>query len=130
MIVAEAVGSYRAEVSGAGTLVMAPVGEGVGRSRLLCFGYDGEAVPSSVHDPRVERLAASGDWRLICREGSFDFRARGVEAHQALPTFFDAMLGEYALRSRDKAVVRWLLRLLRLPGGAKLLQAWHARRAQ
>jgi hypothetical protein len=47
-----------------------------------------------------------------------------------LPGFFDEMLAAHALRSRDKVVVRWLLWLLRLPGGAKLLRSWHARRGR
>jgi hypothetical protein len=109
---------------------MDPTGGDAGRPRLICPGFSGDGLPPELHDPQLGRLDESGGWRLTCREGIFDFRARGFEVHQAMPGFFDGMLAGYALRSRDRAVVRWLLRLLRLPGGARLLRAWHAGRGR
>ena len=99
--------------------------------RVLVSGFRGTPLPPVLHDPQLQPdpgLADRGDWRVSCREGEFRFSARGVEHHEALPGFFDPMLAGYALRSRDRVVVRVLLRLLRLPGGAWLMRAWHASR--
>lgn len=99
--------------------------------RVLIRGYRGPPLPPVVHDPRLQStpdLADRAGWRVSCREGEFEFSARGVEHHQALSGFFDPMLAGFALRSRDRAVVRVLLRLLRLPGGAWLMRVWHASR--
>jgi len=130
MIVLNAAGSYRVAVPEARGVVMCAPEETEDAPVLICTGYAGEALPAAIHDPRVERPTGSGDWRLTCREGVFDFRARGVEVHEAMPELFDGMLADYALRDRERAVVRWLLRLLGLPGGAKLLRAWHGRRGR
>ena len=86
------------------------------------------AVASGWLVGHLDLRDASGAWRLGCREGEFTFSARSIEYHEALPQLFDPLLAGFALRSRDRAVVRVLLRLLRLPGGAWLMRAWHASR--
>ncbi len=121
-------GAYQAHVSRAGALLIAPVRNRARAPRFSLGNHAGELPPPTLHDPRLERLDQAGRWRLVCREGSFEFSSRGLEVHQSLPGLFDEVLAEYALRRRDRAVVRWLLRLARLPGGARLLRAWQARR--
>lgn len=125
-----AVGDYQAHVSRAGALVIAPVQDRAGAPRFSLGSYAGALPPATLHDPRLERLDQAGRWRLVCREGSFEFSSRGLEVHEPLPGLFDEALAEYALRARDRSVVRWLLRLVRLPGGARLLRAWQARRGR
>ena len=98
---------------------------------VVITGYRGPVLPRLIHDPRLQpagETADPGAWRLGCREGEFTFSARSIEHHEALPQLFDPLLAGFALRSRDRAVVRVLLRLLRLPGGAWLMRAWHASR--
>lgn len=85
------------------------------------------APPALVHDPRVEPTGP-GSWRLTCREGEFELRAAGLEWLEPRPQLFQELLAGHALRTRDRIVARGLLLLLGLPGGARLLRAWHARR--
>ncbi len=85
------------------------------------------APPTRVHDPRVEPTGP-GRWRLSCREGEFELRAAGLEWLDPRPQLFQELLAGHALRTRDRVVARGLLLLLGLPGGARLLRAWHARR--
>ena len=99
--------------------------------RVLVHGYRGPPLPSRVTDARLEGAGAGATghaWRLDAREGGFEFEACSVERHEARPAFFEPMLAGFALRPRDRTVVRILLRLLRLPGGAWLMRAWHASR--
>ena len=44
------------------------------------------------------------------------------------PSLFDELHRPFALGTGERFAARCLLALLRLPGGAKLLRAWHARR--
>ena len=125
-------GTYRVLRSAepARTLVLAPEPAGSG-PRFVIAGWSGGDLPAVVSRPRLERLAdegASGRFRLSCAEGRFEFGALGVEVLEDRTGLFDVPLAEFALRPRDRSVVRWLLRLLRLPGGARLLRAWHTRR--
>jgi hypothetical protein len=99
--------------------------------QVVITGYRGPVLPRRIHDPRLRPTGETTDpgaWRLSCPEGEFAFTARGVEHHQALPGLFDPLLAGFSLRARDRTVVRVLLRLLRLPGGAWLMRAWHASR--
>jgi hypothetical protein len=130
MKVVKAAGAYRTATTRTGTLVMEPEERAADCPSFLWSQCVGDSLPQRIHDPQVENLGERGAWRVLCREGRFDLRARGLEVHQGLPGFFDPMLATHALPSGDRSVVRWLLRLLRLPGGAKLLRAWHARRGR
>ena len=99
--------------------------------QVVIAGYRGPVLPRQIHAPRLQPIDTTAElraWRLSCREGEFPFMARGVEHHEALPQLFDPLLAEFSLRPRDRTVVRVLLRLLRLPGGAWLMRAWHASR--
>lgn len=100
-------------------------------TQVAISAYRGPVLPRRIHDPRLwaaGSAATPGAWRLDCREGEFPFTARGVERHEALPGLFDPLLAGFSLQARERAVVRVLLRLLRLPGGAWLMRAWHASR--
>ena len=93
----------------------------------MIAGHVGPPLPETLHG--LELLAVgNGRWRLRCREGQLEFAARLVERLEPLPQLFDPLLARHALRARDRARVGILLKLLRLPGGAWLLRAWHASR--
>lgn len=102
-----------------------------GHRRVVLSGYRGAELPESLSDVRLQ--AEEGDqpprrWRMSAREGTFEFRANSVEDQASRAGAFDALLSPYALGPRDRRMVRLLLGLLRLPGGAWLLRAWHASR--
>jgi hypothetical protein len=124
-----AAGAYGASVTSAGVLRIVPAEGGAGPEFMLARS-SGELPSGPLHDPQLEAVAGTGRWRLACREGNFEFTSAGLEVQQPLPGLFEPMLAGFALRKRDRRVVRWLLRLLRLPGGARLLSAWHARRGR
>lgn len=99
--------------------------------QVAVSGYRGPVLPPLIHDPRLQETGEPADghsWCISCGEGEFRFSARSVEHHEPLPRLFDPLLDGFALRARDRTVVRVLLRLLRLPGGAWLMRAWHASR--
>lgn len=128
----DAGGTYRVlyPAEPARTLILAPEPDGPGH-RFVIAAWAGERLPEVVTGPRIESLEegdAPGRFRLTCREGCFDFAARGIEVLEDRPALFDESLAPFALRPRDRSVVRWLLGLLRLPGGAWLLRLWHSRR--
>ena len=88
-------------------------------------------MPDVVTDLRLTQRgagAAASSWNLACAEGSFAFEARAVEHQEPRPELFDALLAPHALKPRERLAARCLLWLMRWPGGAGLLRAWHARR--
>jgi len=126
-------GSYRVvrPADSRRNLVLEPTAGG-SAPRFVLAACIGASLPGTVHDPHLEPVdtARGGQrWRLACREGEFDLDVRGVEVLESHPQLFDATLASFSLKSRDRLAVRWLLGLLRLPGGARLLRAWHARRS-
>lgn len=46
------------------------------------------------------------------------------------PDLYEVLHRPFALGAGDRLAARALLALLRLPGGARLLRAWHARRSR
>ena len=73
---------------------------------------------------RVERrTAANGDSELVVH-GS-----RAVDRIELRPSLFGELHRPFVLGAGERLAARCLLALLRLPGGAKLLRAWHARRS-
>ena len=73
--------------------------------------------------PRVElRTGANGDAELVVHG------ARAVDLIELRPSLFRDLHRPFALGAGERLAARCLLALLRLPGGAKLLRAWHARR--
>ena len=129
MVTLSAAGSFAIEVKATGAVGLVLLSGS--SERIVIAGYRGAVLPKVVTGPCVSPRHAAGvasAWTLACAEGSFDFEARAVERQEQRPRLFDALLVSHALRPRERYAVRWLLRLMRLPGGARLLHAWHARR--
>jgi hypothetical protein len=82
----------------------------------------------------VERAGGAGrvvlheDDRGDCEALVLDAEGRTIERIEMRPSLFAELHRPFALRAGEKFAARCLLALLRLPGGAKLLRAWHARR--
>jgi hypothetical protein len=55
--------------------------------------------------------------------------AQSVDRIEIRPSLFTDLHRPFALGAGERFAARCLLALLRLPGGAKLLRAWHARRS-
>lgn len=73
--------------------------------------------------PRVERRTEpNGDAELVVHG------ARAVDHVALRPSLFRELHRPFALGAGERLAARGLLALLRLPGGARLLRAWHARR--
>ncbi len=72
---------------------------------------------------RVERRdEPDGDAELVVHG------ARAVDRIALRPSLFRELHRPFALGAGERVAARCLLALLRLPGGARLLRAWHARR--
>ena len=100
-----------------------------GRSEILVLGgYQGPALPAEILSPEVESRTGGG-FRFVSEQGVLDFDARAVDRIEMRPSLFDELHRPFALGAGDRLAVRVLLALLRLPGGAKLLRLWHARRS-
>jgi hypothetical protein len=85
--------------------------------------YHSRMSGSATIAPRVERRTeANGDAELVVHG------ARAVEHVALRPSLFRELHRPFALGAGERLAARVLLALLRLPGGAKLLRAWHARR--
>jgi hypothetical protein len=80
--------------------------------------------------------------RASCRIGRAVAAAPAADYHSRMPEYdgpgfqlverpdlYRELLRAFALRTGDRLAARILLALLRLPGGARLLRAWHARRS-
>ena len=82
----------------------------------------------------VERAGRAG--RVVLREDDSgdcealvqDAAGRTLERIEMRPSLFADLHRPFALGAGERVAARCLLALLRLPGGAKLLRAWHARR--
>lgn len=96
---------------------------------LVISGFQGPELPAQLTDPAIDPAPdAAGAWHLRCVEGKFPFRARAVDRLVTRPALFTPLHRPFALSGTDRLAVRVLLWLLRLPGGARLLRQWHARR--
>jgi hypothetical protein len=115
----------RVHDEGAGRVVLEAEAPAAGF--VVVSGYDGPALPSRLVAAVLEPVGPRA-WRLSTDEGAVEFRARGMEVLAPQPALFDKLLAPFALKPRDRRLVRVLLKLLRLPGGAWLLRRWHARR--
>lgn len=96
---------------------------------LVISGFQGPELPAQVTNPVIDPAPdAAGAWHLRCAEGEFQFRARAIDRLATRPALFTPLHRSFALSGADRLAVRVLLWLLRLPGGARLLRHWHARR--
>jgi hypothetical protein len=102
--------------------------DGDASDAIVASDYRGSEPPPSLTDPRLE-ARGSGDWRLAAEEGSYDFSAHAVDAIAMRPGLFAALHRPFELTTRERLAARFLLALLRLPGGARLLRHWHAKRS-
>jgi hypothetical protein len=91
-------------------------------------GFQGPELPVVLAQARLEPLGGDG-YRIAAAQGRYDFSARAVDRIALRPSLFDALHRPFALGTRDRLAARALLALLRLPGGARLLRLWHARRS-
>lgn len=94
-----------------------------GPELIVIAGYRGPALPNALTHPA---LTSAGDdrWRLTAAEGAFDFTARGVDRIALRPALFEPMHARFALSRADRVAVRVLLRMLRFPGGTRILRWW------
>ena len=100
------------------------------RTNLLAVsGYRGPALPAAITNARIESRGGRDAWRLAGDQGSYDFEARAVDEVETRPSLYEGLHRPFALTVGDRLAVRLLLALLRLPGGARLLRLWHARRS-
>jgi hypothetical protein len=92
-------------------------------------GFEGRDLPAALGRARLGPLG--GDrYRIASGQGNFDFSARAVDRIEMRPILFEALHRPFALGVGDRLAARALLALLRMPGGAKLLRLWHARRSK
>jgi hypothetical protein len=85
--------------------------------------YDSRMPGDAIAAPRVERRTEpNGDAELVVHG------ARTVDHVALRPSLFHELHRPFALGAGERIAMRGLLVLLRLPGGARLLRAWHARR--
>ena len=111
-----------------GRVVLRGAGEDSGEL-IVIAGYAGAKLPERLTGARLEPDAAAGRWRLTASEGRFEFGARAVDRFRLRPALYEPLHRSFALSTGDRVAVRVLLCLLRLPGGARLMRRWHARRA-
>ncbi len=78
---------------------------------LVLSGYRESTLPETIAEPRIQ------------------FEARAIDRIEMRPALFEGLHRPFALTAGDRLAVRCLLALLRLPGGARLLRLWHARRS-
>lgn len=99
-------------------------------ARIDVAGWQGSELPQVLVDPVFEVDATEpARWRL--RHGGGEAiveAAAGVSLIEPRPGLLEPLGAPFALKPRERGVARVLLALLRLPGGARLLRAWHARR--
>lgn len=100
--------------------------DAAGAESWVIGGYRGPRLPDELTNPAL--VVSGRGWRLTSSEGAFDFDARAVDRLTERPALFVAMHRPFALKYSDRIAVRILLGLLRLPGGARLLRRWHAKR--
>lgn len=104
--------------------------DAAGGADLWVFGgYDGPALPALLGRVRPEPLAENR-YRLAAAGGAVEFGASVADRIAMRPSLLEALHRPFALGFRDRFAARTLLALLRLPGGARLLRRWHARRSR
>ena len=105
---------------------------GEGGLELRLEGVSGVELPSVADSLSVAELADEGPAPIRLRVGAAEFQLvpRSWRVHEAQPQFFQSALAGFGPSAGEARALKWLLRLLRLPGGARLLSRWHARRSR
>lgn len=89
------------------------------------------ALPTAIARLRIERDAASGATTAVLGEGGeWRLPARAARVHEAHPELFVAPLARFAPTAAEERTIRWLLRLLRIPGITRLIRVWQAWRTR
>jgi len=101
-------------------------------SHVVIAGFRGNDWPETLTNPRIDfgddGASRARSWRLSSEQGTFEFEARTVDRVETRPALYEPLHRRFALSAAERLAVRVLLALLRLPGGARLLRVWHARR--
>ena len=116
------------ERAGPGQRVQWRASAGIDSAAIVASGFGRAVPPEALADPQLESRGA-GAWRIAARDSSFEFEARAVDAVEMRPSLFAGLHQPFALAARERFAARCLLALLRLPGGARLLRNWHAKRS-
>jgi len=122
-------GVYRVErrTSPGDLIVLDP--EDPAAPRISLHGFHGNALPARLTAPVIETLSHAGRlYRLTAAEARVEFQARSVLTHTSCADVLEPLARPFALRPRQRLVVRLLLGLLRFRFGGALLAAWHAGR--
>jgi hypothetical protein len=53
-----------------------------------------------------------------------------LPVHEPCPGLYDPLLARFRLSTRERAIGRILVWLVRVPGAVRLLTLWHARRTR
>ena len=92
-------------------------------------GYNGPVLPAVLTRAQLSAHNHGGRaWRLTSGEGVFEFEAAAIDRIVERPELLVPLHRRFALTRKDRAAVRILLWLLRLPVGARLLRLWHGKR--
>ncbi len=94
-----------------------------GGELLVIAGYRGPTLPEILTKPNLS-MPSAGKWRLSAVEGAFDFEASGVDRIALRPALLKPLHARFALSRTDRMAVRVLLRMLRFPGGTRILRWW------
>jgi len=116
------------ERAGPGQRVQWRASAGIDSAAIVASGFGRAVPPAALADPQLESRGA-GAWRINARDHSFEFEARAVDAVEMRPSLLSGLHQPFALTARERFAARCLLALLRLPGGARLLRNWHAKRS-
>jgi hypothetical protein len=104
-----------------------------GGIELRLEGVADSALPVAADVLAIAELASAEGRkrvRLMADGAEFVLDVRGWRVHEAQGRFYQDALASFGPSAREARTMRWLLRALRLPGGAHLLRAWHARRSR
>jgi hypothetical protein len=124
----EAKGRFDRQVSAPGRATFIAA-DGGGRW-IEVTGWLAGDLPERLQDPCFEPPEGDGSrWRLAHAGGACGFVAAGVVLIEPAPRLLEPLGAPFALKTGERRAVRVLLALLRLPGGPRLLRAWHARRS-
>ena len=94
---------------------------------IIISGYRGGALPERITQPELAQ-GTGDDWRLSCAEGVFTFSARGIDRIDLRPGLYEPMHVRFKLSGADRIAIRVLLRMLRFPGGTRVLRWWESLR--
>lgn len=123
-----AIGMRVVERAGPARRVVLRSGTGRDAELWVFGGYRGAELPPALENARLE-ATGGGRYRILAGGSRYEFGADAVDRITVRPSLFDALHRGFRLGGGERFAARALLALLRLPGGAKLLRFWHAKRS-